>query len=188
MIWLVVLALMLAAFALVSWPLLSSAKASQAEEVTASAEWQDMVDQRNAAYQAIKELEFEHELGNLSQQDYQSLREEYRTRAAGILRSLDRLIRSRQAKTVATSPERPAKGVPQSTAVARAEGGALPQPARPSGPMLPCSACGEVVALGDRFCSNCGAAQARLCPSCGAARPVSDFFCGGCGARLGSEA
>ncbi|MDP2949884.1 MAG: zinc ribbon domain-containing protein [Chloroflexota bacterium] len=188
MIWLVVLALMLAAFAVVSWPLLSSAKASEAEEVTTSGEWEDMVDQRNAAYQAIKELDFEHELGNLSQQDYQSLREQYRTRAAGLLRSLDRMIRSRGVKAAATSREGPAERVLQGGAMPAAEGGAPTQLARPAGQTLPCSACGKLVPLGDRFCSSCGAAQARLCPSCGAARPASDTFCGECGAHLESEA
>ncbi len=44
---------------------------------------------RDAAYVAIKDLEFEHELGNLSEEDYRELRAEYVERAARALQALD---------------------------------------------------------------------------------------------------
>lgn len=45
---------------------------------------------RDAAYAAIKDLEFEYQLGNLSDEDYRQLREEYVERAARALRRLER--------------------------------------------------------------------------------------------------
>src|SRR3990172_1942287 len=49
----------------------------------------DLVSQRDTTYQALKELEFEYNLGNLSDADYADLRERYRTQAAGVLQKLD---------------------------------------------------------------------------------------------------
>ena len=173
MIYVAVLMLMLAAIAVVAWPLLNSAKAPAAADGELSPELEELTGQRDTAYRAIKELEFEHQLGNLSQQDYQALRERYRTEAAGILRQLERARR------------------PEKEAVAVLAGSqAQPKAAPPHVPAMTrtCHACGNSAPADDCFCRRCGAALERICPACHAPRPSSDEFCGACGTRLEGSA
>lgn len=180
MVYVGVLMLMLAAIAVVVWPLLSAAKAATATDDEVSPELEELVGQRDAAYRAIKELEFEHQLGNLSQKDYQTLRERYRSEAAGILQDLER-VRLPQKETVAVTSARPAGARTQSSPKATA-----PPAAALDG--RTCSACGKPAPADDRFCWHCGAALERICPACHALRPSSDVFCGECGARLEGSA
>ena len=172
MIYVAVLMLMLAAIAVVAWPLLNSAKAPAAADGELSPELEELASQRDTAYRAIKELEFEHQLGNLSREDYQALRERYRTEAAGILRQLERARRPEK-ETVAVRPgaqaQRPPKTAP---APASADEGRT------------CHACGKSTPAADRFCRHCGTSLERICPACHTPRPSSDLFCGECGARL----
>ena len=175
MIYIVVLTLMLAAIAVVAWPLLNPAKTPVAADGELSPELEELAGQRDASYRAIKELEFEHQLGNLSQQDYQALRERYRTEAAGVLRQLARARR----------PEK-------ETAAVSAGSQAQPRPKAASPPApatgLTCHNCGSSTPGDDRFCWHCGAALERLCPACHAPRPSNDVFCGACGIRLEGSA
>jgi len=78
-----------AVFVLVSYPLLRPGRGQAALVPTDHRGREDLLAQRDTAYAAIKELEFELHLGNLSQRDYQDLRARYRRRAADILRRLD---------------------------------------------------------------------------------------------------
>jgi len=164
---------MLAAIAVVAWPLLNSAKAPAAADGELSPELEELAGQRDTTYRAIKELEFEHQLGNLSQQDYQALRERYRTEAAGILRQLERARRpEKESVAVSTGSQAPHKAAPP------------PAPAT----ARTCRACGNSVPADDRFCWHCGAAVERICPACKTPRPSSDVFCGACGAQLEGSA
>ncbi|MBR4710585.1 MAG: SPFH domain-containing protein [Clostridia bacterium] len=65
---------------------------------------------------------------------------------------------------------------------------AAQQPAAPAAPAAGtfCSSCGKPIAVGARFCSNCGAQQAaqRVCPKCGQPVAADARFCSGCGAQL----
>src|SRR6266705_5186950 len=47
-----------------------------------------------------------------------------------------------------------------------------------------CPSCGTENEPGRKFCSECGAALARLCPACGTANAPAAKFCGECGAAL----
>jgi len=85
----VALLMTLAVFALVSYPLLRPGRGEADIVPTDHGGTEDLLAQRDAAYAAIKELEFEFHLGNLSQRDYEELRARYRQRAADILRRLD---------------------------------------------------------------------------------------------------
>ena len=175
MIYVAVLMLMLAAIAVVAWPLLNPAKSPVAADSELSHELDDLANERDTTYRAIKELEFEHQLGNLSQQDYQALRERYRTEAAGILRQLERARRPEK-QTAAVSagsqaPRQPKAAAPPAPAMART-----------------CQACGNSAPADDRFCWHCGAALERICPACQTPRPSSDVFCGACGIRLEGSA
>jgi tetratricopeptide (TPR) repeat protein len=51
----------------------------------------ELDEEKTALYRALRELEFDHEAGHLSDPDYESLRERYETRAAALITELDAL-------------------------------------------------------------------------------------------------
>ena len=187
MVYVLVLILMLAAFAAVGWPLLSSAKRNLSPRSETSLEWEKLVDERDAAYKAIKDLQFEHDLGNLSTQDYQSLHQRYRIDAAAALQKLDELRRSGKAEATADAAPKTAPPGPTRAASRSAQAKSTGAPAA-AAHAYPCPSCGKSVPADDRFCANCGTAVQRVCPSCGVARPGNDLFCSHCGTRMETEA
>ena len=48
----------------------------------------DLVSQRDLAIEDIRELDFDHDLGNLSEEDHQALREQSKRRAVAVLKQL----------------------------------------------------------------------------------------------------
>lgn len=181
MVYVVIFLLMLIALAVVAYPLLRPVSEPSAQATDADMALEELLSQRDATYAAIKELEFEHQLGNLSAQDYQELREQYRRKAARLLQQIESSVQAGPAPAVAapaTSPEdeieaavRRLRQRQQRAAVARA-----------------CPLCGETVAANDRYCGNCGATMARFCPGCGEAREPGDRFCRMCGTPLEAQA
>ena len=61
-------------------------------EESEAARWEK---QKADAYSAIKEAEFDRQMGKLTDEDYQMLREKYETRALEALAQLDRLAAAR---------------------------------------------------------------------------------------------
>ena len=51
----------------------------------------ELEEEKTALYRALRELEFDHEAGHLSDADYEGLRERYETRAAALITELDAL-------------------------------------------------------------------------------------------------
>jgi hypothetical protein len=162
MIYVVILLVMLVSFTAVGWPLVTNSGGSRRES-RGVFPLERLIGRRDAAYRGIKELEFEYELGNLSEPDYRRLRERYRSEAAATLRELD--------AATASSPASQA-------AVASADS---PQAG------LSCPSCGREVELGDRYCWSCGGQLGRQCANCGALVQAGHQFCGGCGARVREE-
>ena len=124
--------------------------------------WDDLVSQRDTTYQALKELEFEYNLGNLSDADYADLRERYRTQAAGILQRLD-------AATEHIDPEDPPPAALEA----------------PSG--RACPSCHEAIVEGDTYCARCGERLGAHCRDCGNLVLEEDRFCPACGRPLEVE-
>jgi hypothetical protein len=58
----------------------------------------ELLDEKEAVLKSIKDLEFEHEVGKLSDDDYQKLAAETRARAKLILKQLDDDVREHRAK------------------------------------------------------------------------------------------
>jgi hypothetical protein len=158
MTYVVILVLMLAAFSIVLWPLLSSVNRLRPETGGNSA-LDEMVSRRDSAYRALKELEFEYQLGNLSDSDYHDLRERYRAKAAVILQELEEAM------------------------AATGDGQAADGAADPDG-SLPCPSCRKPTERSDEYCWSCGATLEGRCPSCARAVSRSDDFCAYCGTRL----
>ncbi len=166
MIYLVILVVMLVAFTAVGWPLLTSSGGARRES-RAVFPWDDLISQRDAAYRGIKELDFEYELGNLSESDYRHLRQRYRTEAAATLRSLDAATASRG--------DAPAADPAASTGTVAAD-------SIQAG--LSCPSCGRSTESRDHYCWGCGEELGRQCASCGGLVQARQQYCGRCGARL----
>ena len=84
----------LPALAIALWPLLSRQATEEATVVPERADHDrrlELDEEKTALYRALRELEFDHEAGHLSDPDYQSLRERYETRAAALITELDAL-------------------------------------------------------------------------------------------------
>jgi tetratricopeptide (TPR) repeat protein len=94
----VVIALVvLPALAVVCWPLF---RPRRGEEGEASAPRRDekrleLGEEKASIYRALKELEFDHEAGHLSDDDYGAIRNRYESRAAQVLAALDAMPAAR---------------------------------------------------------------------------------------------
>ena len=162
MTYVAILLLMLVALSITGWPLLSSSRRLRPEASGAASPAEDLIARRDAAYRAIKELDFEHELGNLSESDYQELHDRYRTKAAAVLQELESVLAS-----AGSSPAAP-EAAPQGS--------------------LPCPRCSQSTQTSDEYCWSCGAKLEGRCAACGHALDQDDNFCASCGARREGQA
>ena len=101
-------------------------------------------ERKEQLFASIKELEFDHSLGKLSDEEYQLLRSTLEDHAVDILRQLDQL------NGLPTSAERIAL-IERDVAEARSG------PEGRGGAVSFCTACGAPRAASHRFCSQCGA-------------------------------
>ncbi len=119
-----ILSLVLAAvFAYIAYPVLKPPPAESSEPNALDA----LVAQRDSAYQAIRDLDFDFQLGKLSVEDYRTLRERHKAHAVSVLQQIDALG---QAQTVRTAPTRE--------------------------PKMFCTNCGTPREPDDKFCRKCG--------------------------------
>jgi len=142
--------LIIAVLAFIAYPLFNTTRAPIA---ATSNEMDTLVAQRDAAYDAIRDLDLDFQMGKLSQDDYAPLRDKYRARAAQILQQIDaaggtdtdaqieqQVAKLRRAKTESVEDE---------IARMRAQRNAT------RGAVL-CSQCGTRAQPNDRFCAKCG--------------------------------
>lgn len=193
MVFLVALIMSAVVFGVIAHPLLRPSRSEPAAVPLNGRRREELLSQRDAAYSGIRELDFEHQLGNLSRQDYEDLRARYRDRAADILQQLDALEREEiaacQQGGASRSPDGGAQDeIEQALASLRQQRGgkAFSSPGRmytrTAGSA--CPTCHQPVDRGDRFCGNCGTAQHRLCPACAIPSGPAQLFCARCGERL----
>lgn len=143
-----------AAIGFVSLPLLVESPKRSAEQATSSAEVDDLLAQKEATYAAIKELEFDHDTGNLSDADFEELREGQKSLAIALLKRIENAAdntasskRRHESRTAdpqkARTPVQAAQVKPQSKANSQLAA-------------RYCTKCGKKYQPGDRFCSGCG--------------------------------
>jgi hypothetical protein len=176
----IVLAILLTAAALlaVAYPILANAPAAR-PATTATESLDELLGQRDAAMQALRELNFDHRVGKISDEDFAVFDASLKHEAAETLRALDQWEAQADADLDADMESEIAARRSQLTAGARA-----------------CPACGRPAADDDKFCAICGAALAQApapavlpaeeaaCPQCGRRVDPGDRFCGGCGQIL----
>jgi tetratricopeptide (TPR) repeat protein len=104
-------AIVVPALAIVLWPLLGGRPAGAAASPARAFDDRrlELEEEKSALYRALRELEFDHDAGHLSDPDFQSLRERYESRAGVLITELDAL-----------GPEPPRRAPAEPTA-ARAE-------------------------------------------------------------------
>ena len=74
--------------AFVAYPLFTATK----EQITPTTDALDsLIAQRDSAYDAIRDLDFDYQMGKLSQSDYELLRDKYKARAALALQQIDQI-------------------------------------------------------------------------------------------------
>ena len=78
------------ALAFVLWPLLRRGGAVRLLPIPPD-QREQLLEEKSVAYRALRELEFEHDAGHLSDDDFATLRDRYETRAAEVLVALDAL-------------------------------------------------------------------------------------------------
>jgi hypothetical protein len=176
----IVLAILLTAAALlaVAHPILFKGSAVK-QATTAEESLDELVAQRDAAMQALRELNFDHRMGKISDEDFAAFELNLKQNAAETLRALD------QWETQAD--DELDQGMEREIAARRAQLAA--------GSRV-CPSCGRNAADADRFCASCGATlvdapepvaatpEGVVCSKCGRPAEPGDRFCGGCGQAL----
>ncbi len=146
------------AAAFVLWPLLSRAAPDVPVE---DDRLTDLFSRKDSVLIAIKDLEFDHQVGKLNEEDYQRFNNRLRQQAVGYLQQIDKLApqsaqldESLEAEIARLRKTRtPAVAVNGKTAP-------VAQVALPAGetPVHFCTNCGQPLAAQHKFCANCGTA------------------------------
>jgi hypothetical protein len=189
MIWialLIALVLSLAALAYVVWPLL---KPGPAPIMVEDDRLTELLARKDALLVAIKELEFDYQVGKLSEEDYQLLDQRLRRQAVGLLQqieqvapmsaNLDAALEAEIAKhRRVQEPVAPVPAKPVPALVAASAGVSSPAPVAAQAPAVALApgvsaANGNPVASGGsavHYCTNCGSkleAHHKFCANCG---------------------
>jgi hypothetical protein len=103
---------------------------------------------KDSAYATIRELEFDLNMGKLSEEDFQILKRQYIQEAVGYMKEMDKLKSppATISKPVDTDLEEEIE--PENTAIRI--------PEKTKGKYIYCTSCGEKAAVERRFCAACG--------------------------------
>jgi hypothetical protein len=133
---LLILAVTVPALAIVLWPLVRRRGAlAPSGSPSAVDPTLELLEDKARVLRALKEIQFDHEAGHLSDDDYGALRDRYEARAIQILAEIDRLRPATPAEPAA--PRAPA---PAASAPARRPGRATPSRSRSARSRWCCSA------------------------------------------------
>jgi len=146
-----------------------------------------LLDEKNALLRAIKDIAFEHEVGKLSDADFQRLDRSYRLRAKDVLRKLDEDLApfiERAEKLVADTLEPPpAEPVLREAAPKKKVKSARDKQAKTE--RIECPKCQTLNRPDAEWCKECGARVAPLsCAACGSTNEQDAKFCIKCAAAL----
>ncbi|MCA9606657.1 MAG: zinc ribbon domain-containing protein [Myxococcales bacterium] len=148
-----------------------------------------LVAEKQTLLRAIKDIQFERELGKISEEDFERLDKAYRRRAKQVLALLDQDLepyRVRADKEIADAMgEAEDRGPYRRGGSGRKKKKGTPakQAARPRG--VECPACGVDNAKDAVFCKACAVRIAPLvCAKCGTENDPDAKFCKACAAKL----
>jgi hypothetical protein len=144
--------------------------------------------QRETVLTALRDLDFDHATGKITDDDYISQREHLRAQGVAVLKQLESLGVTgngasadesiEQAVRVRRKPAAASTGNVVDDAIEAAVA------SRRRAAAVTCPQCGASAQPADRFCPQCGAAVGLVCPACQRPAQPGDRFCAGCGAAL----
>ncbi len=151
-VYLTIIGMSLGAGYLVGYPLLKPRKSDSFAEPSLVKPLGDLKIEKEEIYSAIKEMDLDHKMGKLSEEDYLKLREKYTAKAIGKLQRMDELEKKGgESEDVEGEIEKEVLAIRGD----RQKGGSK------RGKVLFCTQCGTKRSPQDRFCSWCGARLAK---------------------------
>ena len=111
---------------------------------------------------ALRDLDFDYQIGKVTEEDYGALRQTLLVQAATALETREKQDAEQDARLEEAIRLRRDK---QSTT-------------------RECSQCGASLDLSDRFCRVCGKPVETTCPKCGEKMRPSDLYCNSCGTKM----
>jgi len=144
MIWVACTAVVIAAAWFTLRPLFKEPETDLGIEMLAETELDRLLQRKNVIYRNLRDLEFEHKMGRLSDTDFRQLEAGYKSEAAGILQKVDQLntdelIDDSIEKDVAARKAKLYRSRPKTNKESRR-----------------CPACGAEAISGKRYCADCG--------------------------------
>lgn len=150
--------------------------ASEAGEEALAGEMADLEARKRGAVKALRDLDFEHSIGRMSDEDYKALREKYRGEARAAMEAIDQglgtyLVEAQKlvadAAADATGESTPAVTTPEANDAEATEAAATESSETTATTSEP----GETVASAERVCASCATkndADAVFCKRCAA--------------------
>jgi hypothetical protein len=142
-------------------------------------------ERKRAALRALKDLEFEHSIGKIDDDDYAEIGTRYREQAKGILREMEeRILPLRDRAEQVARAYLAKRGLPT-----EAGGGETSHKTEraPHGVRKACARCNASNEPDAVFCKGCGAPLApQGCPNCSSVNEGDAAFCKKCGSPLAS--
>jgi len=115
---------------------------------------------------ALRDLDFDHQTGKVSEDDYTPARARLLAKAA---QAMDQDPESSVEDILEARVKEIRRRLDQDV------------------PAACCTGCGGRLHPGDRFCTRCGDLQTNACPSCGRMAGLEDRYCVECGCQLPAE-
>ena len=144
MLWIACTAVVVAAGFFTLRPLFREPAGNLDIDLLAETELDRLLDRKNVIYRNLRDLEFEHQMGRLSDADFQQLEAGYKNEAAAVLERLDLLDASENLDSQ-IEKDIAARKAKLSGSGSRRERG----PAH-------CPSCGSEIVPGKKFCADCG--------------------------------
>ena len=142
MIWLVCAGLVILAGCYVLSPLFQETKEANGMDLPDETELDRLLDRKAVIYDSLKDLNFEHAMGRLTDADYRRLEADYKNDAALLLQKLDQLGDSKDLDNA----------IEKNIAARKA---ALFTPA-PDRKTRFCPSCSAAIIPGKKYCADCG--------------------------------
>lgn len=145
----------LAAALFVAWPLVRNTASSRPAASDGQRERMELLVEKEHLLTALKEIDFDHEMGKLTDDDHQRLRADYRARAVALLKRLEGSASDAELEAAIEAD------VARVRAPSRDDAGeAIVSPPSGGGARF-CAACGSGLGAGAGFCAACGSPVAR---------------------------
>lgn len=148
-----------------------------AQTQTASTPATSLADQREAILAALRDLDFDHEVGKVTEEDYTSLRQTLLAEAAAVMTQIEQ-----EQVTAQTDLDDHIEA--EILAARQNLNGGEQVTYSPAEANRVCPTCGRAPLPGDVYCRGCGTHLAPACPECGQTVALTDRFCVSCGFEL----